>query len=739
MTAWIVGLKIAALGDGALEAAATLTDARYRLATRIPTWDTQSVYRDTLAALPDAVGVSVDWAEGTCSTPGLTLTLRGTPEVYGWLLRPNFARLTTLSSALSASATAVVLDATGLGGRTVTIGREAIRLGTTITGGPGAYSYGGSTRGVLGTSAYAHGGNPTDDIEVFAMGASPLGLLPCEVFRVPAVGGSYADEEVIFRGVLQAPEWDGSDGRGSVRVQIDSALDVIKRSVVCKSIFRARPISSGALAWAAPLSPGPAVDAVPSTPPLRAIMCNGDEAFVAELYGDAQGWGVQLPRQGAERSWAGSTRIPVTAPGEELDDPPDGDLWQLFSTYYNAPAVNDAGDTLSSNALTHLLQILTTTEGGGNGSYDLGVKALAVGVPAALIDIAQIERLRDSRGAGLELRTLHYPVDGRPIKVGDLVSWLLRPFGLVLIAGAGGLLQVRALEDGLGSTATLTTADTLAPPRLAWAGDPVDEVTISFAEVPGQGTVEQVFSDVFTRERNLAGSSTTVEIDARGVEDEAAARLLALQHVTRWRWRIPVLQLETTRALDVWPGDEVTVTLPVLPGRDGARGWTEEVCVVSAREVELASGRHRYDLWWTSAIYNRTGRIGPAARVVSYSAPTLTVDADTFAPAGYADSDAAIWEDLLSASGTILRCLILDSDLSVRGAVRVIAASGSGNTLTLNSPTTAPVAGDVIVLAAYDSWGTATERNYLHARYAYMADATDTVGSGGDDPYEWEG
>lgn len=93
--------------------------------------------------------------------------------------------------------------------------------------------------------------------------------------------------------------------------------------------------------------------------------------------------------------------------------------------------------------------------------------------------------------------------------------------------------------------------------------------------------------------------------------------------------------------------------------------------------------------------------------------------------------------DRLAASGTIFRCLILDSDLSVRGTVRVIAAGT--NTLTLNSPTISPVAGDVIALAAYDSWGTSAERDYLHARYAYLADAADTVGSAGDDPYEWEG
>jgi hypothetical protein len=250
--------------------------------------------------------------------------------------------------------------------------------------------------------------------------------------------------------------------------------------------------------------------------------------------------------------------------------------------------------------------------------------------------------------------------------------------------------------------------------------------------------VEQTFSDVFTRERSAAGTATSMEIDARGVEDEAAARALALYHITRWRQRIPVLRVETTRGLDVWPGDEVRVTLPALPGRDGARGWEDEACVVSAREVDLATGVHRYDLWWTGAIYNRTGRIGPAARVVSYSAPTLTVEANVFCPAGYdPGTDAEAWAELLAASGTILRCLILDSDLSVRGTVRVIGAGT--NTLTLNSASTSSVAGDVIVLAAYDSWGTSTEREYLHARYAYLADAADTVGSAGDDPYEWEG
>lgn len=728
MARWIVGIKIATLGDGALEAAATLTDARYRLATGVPPWDTHDVYRDALASLPQSISTDVDWLEGKCTVSGLTARLLGTDEVYGWLLRPAFARLTTLAAALDASTTTVVLNASGLGGRTVTVGREAIRLGTTITG-TGPYSYLGSTRGVLSTRAYPHGDDNTDDTEVFAAGAAPLGLLPVEVFRVPTTGG-YADEEVIYRGVLASVRWS----RGEVEAQIDSALGVVMESMICRDLFRARKRRTSLYSG----DPGsaPASD----TPTTTALFTDGDRAIVGTVKN--AGGGIiyvgaanNAINPGFVAAWAGSTPVTPEGGSNELGD----EIWQFFSTYYLAPAVNGAGDQLDANALTHLLQILTTTADGGNGAYDLGVAVLGVGIPEALIDVAQIERLRESRGAALELRTLHYPLDGRPVAVSDLVGWLLRPFGLALIQGAGGLLQVRALEDGQGGAYTLGVEALIEPPDLTWAGRPVDEVTISLAEIPGQGTVEQLFSDIFTRERNLSGTAAGLEIDARGVEDPSVARLLGIGWVSRWRWAIPVLRVVTTRALDAWPGDEVTVTLPAVPGRAGARGWTEEVCVVSSREVDLATGEHRYDLWWTSAVYNRTGRIGPAARVASYSAPTLTVDADTFAPAGYAESDAAIWEELLAESGTILRCLILDSDLSVRGTTRVIGANGGANTLTLNSATVSPVAGDVIVLAAYDGWGTATERNYLHARYAYLADANDTVGSAGDDPYEWEG
>ena len=137
-------------------------------------------------------------------------------------------------------------------------------------------------------------------------------------------------------------------------------------------------------------------------------------------------------------------------------------------------------------------------------------------------------------------------------------------------------------------------------------------------------------------------------------------------------------------------------------------------------------------------MYGRTGRIGPAARVVSWSDPVATVEANAFCPSGYDPaSDAGAWADLLSDSGQTPAVLILDSDLSVRGAAILLAAGV--NTLELKDETVAPAAGDLIVLRAYDSWATTAERNYLHARYAYLADAADTLGSATDAAFEWEG
>lgn len=755
MAGWIYGIKVTPIGDGGLEAAATLDDGRYRLATLAPSWDTSSVYREVLRDVPDEIGHRVDWQSGSCTIGGLDLDLLPTTEVLGWFCRPIHERLTELSSTLAIGAANPFLDATGLDGETVVIGREAIYLNGETGAGP--YEYASSTRGVLGTIAAPHGTEFEADIEVFDAEASPLRDLPVEFFRVP-MGGTYTDEEALWTGILRRVEWDASSGW--VRLSCDSALDVLERTTICNRLWRAKDQSPGTNNYLGAANRAPAGNTGVS--PIPVLLSDGDRAWRGYAFWTDGGRastsiGPATVSFGYER-WGGGAAL---HPLEERDgrvvltDMP-AEMWQIFSTRVEAPAVNTVGDTLSRNAITLALQLMTTTLAGANGSYDLGDSAaeeavqraiadLGAGIPVSLLDLDEIEATRDRLGGEIEI-DLDFPFDGKPIKLmGFIREKLLRPFGLALVPGSGAKLTIRGLRDGAVDGTAVTQDDLVTGtlPVVRWSGVPsVDEVVVSYNDRPGIGPDIDTFVGAYLRERSVAGTSLRLEIDASGVRDTFRAEGIGIAYASRYAIPVTEIDIVTTRLIDLVIGDVVKLTHTVIPGRLGAKGITAETMIVSAREVELATGYYRYTLWWTGAGLVTPGRIGPAARVVSWSNPTLTVEANAFVPSGHsvslggvtATTDAGVWEGLY-ALDSALSVLILDSDLSQRGTATLFATAGSGaaNTVALTGASVTPAAGDVIVLASYDSTVSANTQD----RYAYLADGNDTLGAGGDAANQW--
>lgn len=720
----IIGLKVATLGTG---------DGYYRLATGVPSWDANGIYRSVLASFPAEIGVRVDYQSGDVVTSGQDFELLRTAEVAGWFLRPNWRRSTVLSSAIAtAAATTVVLDADLADGTVITLGRECIVLGTGTT--TTTTSYAGCTRGALGTVAVPHDVWPTDDTEVFLAGASPVMDLAVELFTVADDATDYADEVTIWRGVLRPARWGGGDGL--VKLTADSAIDVLKRAEICTDLWRAHHYA-GSTTYQERQPTARTPDADPDTTGdntlYPCILFDGKRAVATNVVL----WDGETSCKWFTHNLPGITSFQAfgggTLPGldEQAGLAFEPEVHQLFAAAEGGPPVNAVGQYLSRNAIYLALQLLTTTPEGGNGAYDLGVKNLSGGVPATLIDVTGMEALAVELAAVVRLDSLFFPLDGKPVGVWELVSKrILRPFGLLLAPGPGGLLRVTRLQSGLA------TADVIAVGQAdttdnVWTFETravlgLDTLTVTHSETPGEGPETDNVQDGLNRSRSLTMALATTDLDAGGVRGRSRAMEINLDWTTRYHSPIPSFEGDVKRTLDLWPGDAVSFTHAVLPGRDGARGVDAEGCVVVARQDGLATGTTRITLWWVDAGINRAGLISPAARVVSFADPTLTIATNAFRITA---SDSTTWAALVALAGTV-SVLILDSDLSVRGTASV---TGTGtDTLTLSGATIAPYAGDVIVLAAYDTVGV-EERD----RYAHLADTNDTVGAAADDAYEW--
>jgi len=734
---WIIGIKISTIGDSSTSP----IDGRYRLASGVPTWDSSNMYRSALVGWPAEITSTVDYRGGATTIGGLDLDLLRTDEVAGWLQRVRFNKVSQLNLGIAAAGTTVVLDTAVGEGVDVVIGREVLLLGTESGAGP--YTYTDCARGRLGTIDAAHGETgvsialqPLVDAEVYLAGEAPIYDLPVELFVVDAVDGGYDDEETLWTGVIHGVLWDGA--KGALRLTLDSALDILGRTTLLRRQWRSRG-GAGTLAWRG--SGEPVGDTMTHTP--------GDDEITYRtclLYDGTYCLRSGVRRIGVGPEWMHSlTGRDVPADpvlfGGGAPLPPAADdggigyfgdqFRQVFAAAPGAPAVNDAGATLSTNAITLALQLLTTTATGGNGAYDLGVEDLGCGIPASLIDVAGMEALAAIAGDGVDLDAWFLGLAGKPVKAVDAIDSAILAFGLRLAPREGGKIGLAWLVDGAMDTTAIGEAALMEPPATDYRAVPaVSEVTVSWDERPGLEARSSVFRAGYSVSRSVGGANTAIEIKAPGIRSARVAEALGQDWTTLYYVPIPVVTLVARRTVSLWPGDAVQLTHGVMSDAVGVRGLVDGGGVVASRTLSLEAGTIRYTIWWTGARYGRIGRIGPSARVASYSAPDVTAEVNAFTSAlGSPATDTAAWTALITLAGS-LAVLILDSDLSVRGTATLTTASGT--TLTLSAPTVDPVAGDVIVLAAYDAVGAEEQ-----ARYAYLAAAAETLGSASDDAYEW--
>lgn len=749
----IYAIKIESLGDGTSSPAGS--DKRYRFATRTPSWDDEGLYLPALRVYPESASVGFDPQLGDLQGGGATFELSRTPYTEGAFMRSRWSVVAYLQAAISSSATSISLANTGLAGRTLVLEREALYLSSHSGGGVYVCS-----RGQLGTQARAHGAAAEDDTELYdADHGSALELREVVLVRVSdAATATYTDEEVLRRYVLapQGVDWNGETRR--IVLQCDSAISLLRRRTILGSRAVWRLSSEVVSPGRAPIleyrtAPGQWSASVPSPFPSatgdgRVVLSLGGKAAViapVSAIGADEGSAYLSATLSQAVLWDGSVPIP--------QDPPQ-EAWEVLSTAPSAPSDADTPSTntlpLSSDPLTLALQLLTSTVDGGNvesglTDYDLGIAQLDASIPASLVDVAGIEALRLELGALPQLHLQLGMASPGPVELLPLLAQqVLRPFGLALTqTSTGRLTIVRAAADALGygsTAAAITAADCRSKPRVRRnAPRAIDRVEVHYDARPGLQARVAAVSNVYAARRRLSGGSPAESLAAYGVQDEAVARGLGIDYVSRWHWPVPGIVVEVTASVEAWPGQLVTLTHPLLPGPDGSPGMDAGVCLVVAREDRWAQHRAALELWYVGALYARVAAWGPTATVASWSSPTCTVEANVAVDADNARfaSDAAAFGALLTLTGlSTLSLEIRDSDYALLGYATLSGVSG--NDLTLSYVSTAPAAGNLLTLADYATAQTAVQ-DAVFDHVAYLADANDTLGASSEEPHEWTG
>ena len=703
---------------------------QYRFSTcAAPAWDSDALYLPTLISWPDEIGVEVDFLTGQARQTSGRFRLRQTTTLRAALYDVSPVVVGLADSAVGQSSTTILTDTTTLAGTVAHWGREAILLGTHA----GSGTYTGCTRGYLGTQATRHGDGAQPDLELYARPWSLKGRI-AQLVRVPADATDYADEVLLWTGVLHEVSAEGLSAFVVEARDGLSLLSEVKLGLSAVTWTKSRPGSTRR----------PIAGFGSDPDDMRCVVVEESSGRVA-VVGYRSPVGSPTPGYRLD--------LGTISPVGDFPLPDEGARYtasyrEVITTHAAQPANSAAPDDdtlpLSQEPAKLVLQLLTTTANantaGGNGDYDTGLAYLAGSVPADLIDTAAVLEWGRRRAPYL-VDNLWIGLDG-PEPLLDVIAKILRPLGAALVVGQGGLLSVAQLADAptYDDTDTITQDQilTLSPVQRRAIPTSIDAVEVTLDLVPGLGTATQRTLDVRQSYRLPPGSGSTLEVDATAYLDPQVSRAGAMSLLLRYRLQPPAVSLEVLPTADYWPGDVVRVTCQNLLGPSGA-GITDEPALVVGRQYavqgpEMARGGAgrvslRLTLLLVGFIHKNQGLIGPSGVVSSYNAgtKTITLQANAYASTTnpYTPTDRAGF-----LAGDVVQ--IVDQYGTVVTATATVASVGT-NTITLSaSPSTAPTGGDVVRVAA---WGSAVTSS--RAKWAFVADASDEVGGSATNAYTY--
>lgn len=744
----IYGIMIEGIGDNY---AVHTTDKRYRfswgrgLLDDPASVDPDNLYLDDLLRWPDQIGVTVDWLGGNVGGSEMTFAFRGNSQIWNHLCRYVINFNGRLVSSISATGLSITITEAGLAGGTVIfLEREAIALGTEAP--PGTYT---ATRGLFETMPMAHGASEDDDREYFRPYMHPASLAGrrVDLFTIAIDATSYADEEIIWTGVLREIAFPVP---GEVELQVSSVLELVRSRMINRKQWRGKlgnyPLRQ--------IFEGGGKPAAGYSGDKRMVLMVGDVgtgiAHYQRIDDNKTLAGGVLRTQDPLLAWQSFNGHQIPDLNAASEDVGEAEAWEVLTSHPDQPAnaAVPANNTLplSQDPATLILQLLLSTNNNGSpgpnhATYDTGIAMIAGAIPADLVDVGQIETW-GRRHAGVRLDRFSVGLETKEVELAELISSkILRPLGAVLAPARNGKLSVLQMTDNAAFGETVTSigeddlfADEDDVPKvmqLRRIHEGLDSILVTWNDpLNGDPPSKLDANDAVLRRRTGLGVQASISIDMSAFSGEEQVWAMAMQTITRWHRPIPLIEIETLRTINVWPGDVVDLTHPLFMGTAGSRSLVAARCLVSGRTERLDEESHfiKYELRLVGLIYARTGYIAPSATVVAWASPYLEVSVNNFTdPAGEIPTD-------VEGFGINDMIQLVDSQGAVRDpAIIVTDVDIPGSRLKLDPLTLGvlPVAGDIVRMAAY-LWCTAAQQE----KWVFVCTAAGFLGAA-DNPKEW--
>jgi len=313
-------------------------------------------------------------------------------------------------------------------------------------------------------------------------------------------------------------------------------------------------------------------------------------------------------------------------------------------------------------------------------------------------------------------------------------------------------LTLDQVQDPLMVSARTLTTDDIAPGRAvklkrigvgitnaAYVQVMYDSASESFKGQPW------LVNDVDSQERY--GKQPAASYQAKGLAYSLAAARVEVETqilgmLSRYGRPYEILTVATKRALWVYqPGDQVAVTLPMLPAKDGTKGWTSEPCIVLSVGARYI-GKGKSPAATLRLIHFPRRRMSyyvPSAEVTGWNAitNTLTLAANTYSAADrpFPPDPTVDCQDVRWFAEEGAKILIADEGDELNQELLTIAVTTIGaNTIQVTAPPAlVPGVDTVIYYPAYDDCS-AAQKLYIH-----LAGAAATLGAAGDEAQEYMG
>lgn len=289
----------------------------------------------------------------------------------------------------------------------------------------------------------------------------------------------------------------------------------------------------------------------------------------------------------------------------------------------SVPANHDANsdvflvETVTDNPINIILKILIS--GGGGGTYDTLQSGL--GIDESLIDIDEIEALRDELYSGVQYTLSFYDIDSA---LKTIENELLMPNNLRFTNSVNSKVTLAVLDKARFVEETDVIDENTMTKFPKWTIDGakvtnVIEVRWDFSEGANVWQGREVFRDEASI--LLYGEQRPLKFDFKGLKASLDGLALVTDFGQRLLARLstPTPEIQITTQLDKslqTIGDKAYLKSSKIPAPDGSLNFASDLEIIS-RAINQTSGDVTFKLAFTSFTTIRSGYIAPSDLILS--------------------------------------------------------------------------------------------------------------------------